>query len=493
MITIALIFFPILAAFSLLLFPKAMTRTLAISATVIQLLATILLLIKNDYYTSLNPWADTQFITNVPWIAQLGINFYVGIDGISALMLLLTNGLMPLIILSTFKKEIKQQKLFYSLILLMQGALVGVFVSLDIFLYYIFWELALIPIYFIALIWGGENRVKVTFKFFVYTLAGSLLMLAAIIYLYFNNEDKNYSIDSLYTSIISGNAQTWVFWAFFLAYAIKIPIFPFHTWQPDTYTTSPNAGTMLLSGIMLKMGLYSLVRWLFPIVPAAVMDWGNIAIVLSIIGIVYASWIALSQNDIKRLFAYSSIAHVGLIAAGLFTLSLSGLQGAMVQMLAHGVNVVGLFFIAEIFSQRLKTNELNKLGGIRQLAPIFASCYMVITFGAIALPLTSGFPGEFLLLKSLYEYNVWFAAFAGLTIILGAVYMLRAYKMAMLGPDRTDGIAFPDLNLNEKLVLFPIVGLILFLGVYPQFIFNLTEFSVNKILDIVNLKSGYTF
>ena len=223
------------------------------------------------------------------------------------------------------------------------------------------------------------------------------------------------------------------------------------------------------------------------------MDWTNVALILSIIGIVYASWIALSQNDIKRLFAYSSIAHVGLIAAGLFTLSLSGLQGAMVQMLAHGINVVGLFFVAEIFTQRLQTNDLRKLGGLRQIAPIFASCYMVISFAAVSLPLTSGFPGEFLLLRSLYEYNVWFAAFAGLTIIFGAVYMLRAYKMSMLGPDRTDGVPFHDLYLSEKLVLFPIVGLIIFIGIYPQFIFNLTEFSVNKILDIVNLKSGLNY
>ena len=487
MITIALIFFPILAALSLLLFPKGMAKTLALTASVIQLAATAFLIYK------FNPWKDTQFIVNIPWIDMLGISFYVGIDGISALMLILTNGLMPLIILSTFRKDLKSPILFYSLMLVMQGALVGVFVALDAFLYYIFWELALIPIYFIALIWGGENRVKVTFKFFVYTLAGSLLMLAAIIYLYFNNPAKSFAIDSLYTTLLPQGTQTWVFWGFFLAFAIKIPIFPFHTWQPDTYTTAPNAGTMLLSGIMLKMGLYSLVRWLFPIVPAAVMDWTNVALILSIIGIVYASWIALSQNDIKRLFAYSSIAHVGLIAAGLFTLSLSGLQGAMVQMLAHGINVVGLFFVAEIFSQRLQTNDLRKLGGIRQIAPIFASCYMVISFAAVSLPLTSGFPGEFLLLRSLYEYNVWFAAFAGLTIIFGAVYMLRAYKMSMLGPDRTDGVPFHDLYLSEKLVLFPIVGLIIFIGIYPQFIFNLTEFSVNKILDIVNLKSGLNY
>jgi NADH-quinone oxidoreductase subunit M len=487
MITIALIFFPILAAASLLVFPKFLSKTLALTASLIQLIFTVVLIAQ------FNPWMDTQFVTNIPWIQQLGISFYVGIDGISALMLILTNGLMPLIILSTFKKEIKQAQLFYALMLFMQGAMVGVFVALDAFLYYVLWELALIPIYFIALIWGGENRVRVTFKFFLYTLAGSLFMLAAIIYLFYNNSDKSFAIDSLYTTVIPENAQTWVFWAFFLAYAIKIPIFPFHTWQPDTYTTSPNAGTMLLSGIMLKMGLYSLVRWLFPIVPAAVMDWTNVALVLSIIGIVYASWIALSQNDIKRLFAYSSIAHVGLIAAGLFTLSFGGLQGAMIQMLAHGINVIGLFFVAEIFSQRLQTNDLTKLGGIRQIAPVFASCYMVISFGAVALPLTSGFPGEFLLLKSLYEYNAWFAAFAGLTIIFGAVYMLRAYKFSMLGPDRTDGIAFPDLNLTEKFVLFPIVALIIFLGVYPQFVFNLTEFSVSKILDIVNMKSGLNF
>lgn len=487
MITIALIFFPVIAALSLLIFPKGISKILALAASLIQLAATALLIVQ------FNPWADTQFIVNRTWIESLGINFYIGIDGISALMLILTNGLMPLILLSTFRKELKHTQWFYALMLFMQGAMVGVFVALDAFLYYVFWELALIPIYFIAMIWGGEHRVKITFKFFVYTLAGSLFMLAAIIYLYFVNSEKSFSIESFYAALLSANEQNWIFWGFFLAYAIKIPIFPFHTWQPDTYTTSPNAGTMLLSGIMLKMGLYSLVRWLFPIAPLAVMNWTNLAIILSVFGIVYASWIALSQNDIKRLFSYSSIAHVGLIAAGLFTLSLSGFQGAMVQMLAHGINVVGLFFVAEIFSQRLQTNDLNKMGGIRQVAPLFASCYMVISFGAVALPLTSGFPGEFLLLKSLYEYNSWFAAFAGLTIIFGAVYMLRAYRLSMLGPDRTDQIGFADLNLTEKLVLIPIVLLIVFIGVYPQFIFNLTEFSVNKILDIINQKSGINF
>jgi NADH-quinone oxidoreductase subunit M len=304
-------------------------------------------------------------------------------------------------------------------------------------------------------------------------------MLAAIIWLYF--QAGSFSIGDLYNLRLDPSSQRFIFWAFFAAYAIKIPLLPFHSWQPDTYTTAPNAGAMLLSGIMLKMGIYSILRWILPITPHAVVAYADIAIVMAIAGVVYASWIAIGQKDFKRMIAWSSIAHVGLITAGVFTLTQVGFQGALVQMIAHGVNVIGLFFVAEIFLNRLNTTQMENLGGIRQLAPVFASTFMIITFASAALPLTNSFVGEFLLLNALYETSYWYAAIGGLTVILGAVYMLRAYKTTMLG-DVQQVAGFADLSLSEKMVLFPVVALIVVLGVYPQFIFNLTDESVKFLL-----------
>ena len=484
MLTALLIAFPFLAALLMLVLPAERVKQGALVATLVQVVLTSYAIYLFDVYEKQSLLANVQFIVREDWISSFGISFFVGMDGISLLMVILTNFLLPLIILSTWNTNHDRPKLFYFLILFMQSALVGVFVSLDAFLYYIFWELALIPIYFIVLLWGGENKVKITFKFFIYTLFGSLLMLAGIIWLYIQTNDRSFGIDAFYSLMLDVNSQRWIFWAFFIAYAIKIPLLPFHTWQPDTYTTAPNAGTMLLSGIMLKMGIYSILRWVLPVVPNAVDAYTNVALFMCVAGIVYASWIALTQKDIKRLFAWSSIAHVGLITAGLFTLSRTGFQGALIQMLAHGVNVVGLFFVVEIFMRRRNTSMIDSLGGIRSKAPVFASVFMIITFASIALPLTNGFIGEFLLLNSLYEYSYLFAAFAGLTIILGAIYMLRAYRKTMLGVESQE--AFADLSTSEKLVFFPIVGLILFFGIYPQFIFNLTDESVKYLLEEIS-------
>jgi NADH-quinone oxidoreductase subunit M len=271
---------------------------------------------------------------------------------------------------------------------------------------------------------------------------------------------------------------------FFLAFAIKIPIVPFHTWQADTYRESPTQGTMLLSGIMLKMGLYSLLRWLLPILPLGVAQWGPLAIILCVVGIVYASIIAIRQKNIKNLLAYSSLAHVGLIAAGIFALNLYGFQGSAVQMFAHGINVVGLFYCADIIYNRTGTYAIEGLGGIRNLAPVFSTMFMVIVLGSVALPLTNGFIGEFLLLYGVYEYNTWLSVFAGLTVILGAVYMLRMYKKVMLAGEGPRVQSFPDLKWNETLVLGTIVVLVIMMGIYPQPVIELVEPTLQQILDL---------
>ncbi len=434
------------------------------------------------------PNASTQFEANLPWIADLGINFHAGIDGISMLVVLLTNLLIPIIILSSYKHDYKNQAAFYALILFMQTGLLLVFTALDAFLFYIGWEAALIPIYFICAFWGGKDRVRINMKFFVYTIAGSLFMLMGIIYLYLQNPAHNFEISAFYALNLDAAQQGWIFWAFFIAFAIKMPVFPFHTWQPDTYTAAPTQGTMLLSGIMLKMGIYGVIRWLLPIVPAGVQDWSCVAIGLSIIGIVYASLIAFTQKDAKRLVAYSSIGHVGLISAGIFALNQQGMQGAMVQMLSHGINVVGLFFVLDIIFSRLKTNKIEELGGIAKAAPQLAITFLIIVLGTVALPGTNGFIGEFLLLMGVYNVGIWAAAIAGLTIIFGAVYMLRMYQNVMLGKTNELTITFSDIQGSKKFVLYLICALIIVLGVYPKPLLHLTEASVQHLLEQVNQK-----
>ena len=483
MLTGFLILFPLLAALLLFSMRPKSAKSLALAASLIELIGSLVLVFSFDTNSG------TQFAFNIPWINSLGIHFSVGVDGISLLLVLLTTVLVPFIILSSVESRFEKSSTFYGLILMMQMALVGVFTANDGFLFYVFWELALIPIYFICLIWGDENRARTTLKFFIYTLAGSLFMLVALVYLYLNTPgEHSFDINALYTAgrSLPASTQSIIFWGLFVAFAIKMPVFPFHTWQPDTYTSAPTQGTMLLSGIMLKMGIYGLIRWLIPVVPMGVAEWGNTALILSVIGIVYASCIALVQNDIKRLIAYSSIAHVGLIAAGVMTLNRIGIQGAVIQMLSHGIVVVGLFYVVDIISERAKSRAISELGGIRNVAPVFATVFVVIMLGSVALPLTSGFVGEFLLINSLVQYQIWIGAAAGLTMILGAVYMLRAYQRTVLGEVSYLVSTFTDLTLNEKIVLYPIVVLIILIGVYPAPLLAISEPAADSLVRIIS-------
>lgn len=313
-------------------------------------------------------------------------------------------------------------------------------------------------------------------------------MLIAIIYLQLQVPDRNFELSSFYQLALDSNAQGWVFWAFFAAFAIKMPLIPFHTWQPDTYTVSPTAGTMLLAGIMLKMGTYGVIRWLIPIAPQAFDEYGTIALSLAIIGVVYASIIAFQQNDIKRLIAYSSIAHVGLIAAGIFSWSVEGLQGAIIQMINHGINVIGLFFVVDIVMRRTNTRDLRELGGIAKNAPLLAIAFLVIVMGAIGLPMTNGFIGEFLLLVGIYSKGIWFAALGGLTLIFGAVYLLRMYQRIMLGEVNELTIGFLEIRGSERLVLAIVVILVIAIGVYPQPLLNLSEAAVTELINQVSFK-----
>ncbi len=482
MITALLLFWPALAALLVLLTKGQGAKKVAFVAALVEFALSLFAL---SGFNAQN--GSMQMALNFPWVESAGISFSIGMDGISILMVLLTTFLVPLIILSSFKHEYKNPNAFYALILFMQTGLIGVFVAMDAFLFYFFWEVALIPVYFIAAIWGGANRIKVTFKFFVYTIFGSLFMLAAFVYLYLQTPGTHTSdLTAFYQLALSSESQSWIFWFLFIAFAIKMPIFPFHTWQPDTYTESPTQATMLLSGIMLKMGIYGVIRWLLPVVPLGVSQWDEVVLILSIIGIVYASVIAIRQRDLKRLIAYSSIAHVGLIAAGIFTLNEQGLQGGVIQMLSHGINVVGLFFIIDIIFSRTNTREITSLGGITQNAKMLSIFFMILMLGSVALPLTNGFVGEFLLLSGVYQYNAWFGAVAGLTIILGAVYMLRMFQGVMFGTKSEATESFTDLTFNEKAVLIPLVIMVFWIGLFPNTFLSISEPAVMNLLHIIN-------
>lgn len=420
-----------------------------------------------------------------PWILQPNISFALKADGLSLAMVLLTTSLLPLIVLSSFGNNFNNSKNFYGLVLFMAFAMVGTFLASDGLLYYIFWELALIPIYFIALVWGNgdtEERKKAVVKFFIYTLGGSLFMLIAFAYLY--TKAGNFLLEDLTKLNLSTTEQTWIFLAFFLAYAIKIPIIPFHTWQAKVYQKAPTVGTMLLSGIMLKMGLYSVIRWQLPIAPLAAKTYMPVLIGLSIAGVIYGSIVALRQKDLKKLLAYSSLAHVGLIAAGCYTLTADGLSGAVSQMIAHGFVIVGLFFAAEVIFRRFETYKIDEMGGVRSQGSKFTSMFMILVLASVALPGTFNFIGEFTVLYSLSQVNIWYAVLGGTTIILGAYYMLKMFQNVMLGETNTK--LFADVTTTEIIVFVIIIAFLLFYGLYPKPIVDLVMPSIKETLIQIN-------
>lgn len=414
------------------------------------------------------------------WIQNPSVFFAFRIDGLALALTLLTTVLSPIIILTSWTKDIKNARTLYALILFMEMAMLGTFTAGDGLLYYVFWELSLLPIYFIVMLWGNgefEKRKRTVITFFVYTFAGSLFMLMALIYLYTQSGD--FLLSSWYNLRLPEEVQNWVFAGFFLAYAIKIPLIPFHSWQASTYQKAPAFGTMLLSGIMLKMGLYSVLRWQLPIAPQAAENFKYVLIALSLAGVVYGAIITLRQRNIKRFLAFSSLSHVGLIAAGAYTLTADGLQGAVLQMLAHGLVIVGLFYVADIIFDRLKTANIDQMGGIRAKASWFNTAFLMLVLASVSLPLTFNFVGEFTVLYSLLQVNTWFAVMGGLTIILGAFYMLRMFQQVMLG--EANKVAFADLKGVEILTLSIIIGLILVLGIFPKPLIDLITPSVQEI------------
>jgi len=428
---------------------------------------------------------DLQFSTE--WMGSLGSSFSLRLDGMAKLLCLLTAVAYPIILIATWKTEYKRTNNFFALMLLTQAGLIGVFTATDALLFYFFWELALIPVYFLCSGWGGEKRIPVTFKFFIYTFTASVVMLVGLIYLYFQTPDRSFALESFYNLQLSNSEQTLAFWLLFFAFAVKMPVFPFHTWQPDTYEQSPTATTMVLSGLMVKMGVFGLIKWVVPVVPYAAFAWGNVTMTLAVTGIIYASIIAIQQDDLKRLIAYSSIAHVGLMALTIFAETKTGFQGVMIQMFNHGINIIGLWIVVELIERQFGTRKLSQLGGLAQKAPVLAILLVIVALANISMPLTNAFVGEFLMLTGILsskaaEYNMVFTVLAGLSIILGAVYTLNMIQKIFYGNTNHLTERARDIKWNESLALGIIVLIILAVGIYPQPLLNLTDGFVDSIL-----------
>jgi NADH-quinone oxidoreductase subunit M len=463
---------PVFFALSVLVMPQSVVRTYGLVGGLATLALTIVLM------ANYNPAAGMHSFVSQEWIPAYGITLNFGYDGISLMMLLLTTVLVPLILLSNFGRELSSNRLFTSMVFLMQFGLIGVFISLDGIWFYIFWEITLIPIFLIAYWFGEPERKAALMKFFIYTFFGSLFMLASLIGL--KSFAPSFAIEDLKAVTLAPEVAVWLLGGFFLAFAIKVPIFPFHTWQPATYSKAPMAGTMLLSGIMLKMALYGMLRWMLPLFPEALDCVTYPIIVLGTIGVVYGAILAIKQDDMKRLFAFASISHVGLIAAGIMTADKDTLSGSVLQMLNHGLIAVGLFLAADVIERRLGTRSLRELGGIAKQAPKFAFWFAALAFASVSVPFTSGFVGEFLLLKGLFSFDSVIGIVAGSTLILGAVYTFRAYQLSMYGPVKTS--AFADLSMSELIVFAVIIIAVVFLGVYPKAVMDFVEPSVTDLL-----------
>ncbi|MBK8611743.1 MAG: NADH-quinone oxidoreductase subunit M [Chitinophagaceae bacterium] len=425
------------------------------------------------------------------WLQSIGSSFALGLDGMARMLTILTSLCFSLIFIATYKSTYKNLNIFYGLMLLTQCGLMGVFTAMDALVFYFFWELAVIPAYFLCSRWGGEKRIQATFKFFIYTFAGSLLMLVGILYVYTltgptANSDHSFSLNAFYAAAGAVKGHGWVFWLFFIAFAIKMPVFPFHTWQPDTYEQAPTATTMVLSGIMVKMGVFALIRWVLPVFPDAVIRFDNIVIGLSVVGMIYASLIAIKQDDLKRFVAYSSIAHIGLMCAAIFTRSEIGLQGVMIQMFSHGINIIGMWVVVDIIEKQTGTRKMSELGGIAHKAPILTLFLVVIALANIALPLTNAFVGEFMMFSSLFTFSIAYAGVALISIILAAVYTLNMVQKVFYGEANTVTGNMRDISWNQKLVLAVLLVLIFMYGVYPQPIFDLTKDTVATILTRIN-------
>jgi NADH-quinone oxidoreductase subunit M len=471
-----IIFLPFACSIFLILIPRRHEKFIKNFSFVFSLFIffiSLLLFYKFDKNNALFQFEEGPFY----WITNLNISYHIGIDGISLFLVLLTTFLTPLVILGSYSNIKNSVKEYNIIMLILETALLGVFSSIDLFLFYVFWEIVLIPMYFIIGIWGHERKIYATIKFFIYTMVGSLFMLLAIIYLGFIHEAQfgKFSID--FTNLLNLNldfkTQIICFLAFFIAFAIKVPVFPFHTWLPDAHVEAPTGGSVILAGILLKMGTYGFIRFLLPLFPHATSFFTPFILILSIIGIIYGALLALAQDNLKKLVAYSSISHLGYVMFGLFAGTATSIAGGIYQMLNHGISTGALFLIVGILYERRHTLEISEYGGISKRMPIFAAIFMIVSLSSIGLPLTNGFVGEFLILSGSFVSNIsnikFFTILASFGIVLGACYMLWMLERVIFGPIKSKlNETLIDINSREKFVLIFLVAFIILMGTYTK-------------------------
>jgi NADH-quinone oxidoreductase subunit M len=486
-------FLPLAGALLFIFIPKEqknLFRILALLVSLLTFVASLTLYVDFDATT-----ADPQFVEKTEWIGY-GIEYHVGIDGISLLLILLTTFLFPIAILSSWNYIQDKVKEYHIFILILQTGILGVFVSLNMFLFYVFWEAMLIPMYFLIGIWGGKRRIYATMKFVLFTMFGSLLMLVAIFFLYttYYKATGIYSLNifDLQKLILNPQIQVWLFLAFALAFAIKVPMFPFHTWLPDAHVEAPTAGSVLLAAVLLKMGTYGFLRLALPLFPEAVAKFVPWLAVLCIIGIIYGALMALIQKDVKSLVAYSSVSHMGLIMLAVFALNVEAMQGAIYQMLNHGLSTGALFLCVGMLYERAHTRMISDYGGVSKQMPVFSAFFLISVLSSVGLPGLNGFIGEVLCLYGVFKTNQLWAILGITTIILAAGYLLWMFQRVMQGPITNQKIlSFKDLNLREIVVFVPIVVMMFWMGIFPNTFLKKMDTSVNHLIDQVKNRATY--
>ena len=477
-------FFPLVGVLVILLLPRGATKAVRWTALLASLATFGFSLAMLGQFDAANP--DLQLIVRAPWIRVAGwtIEYHLGVDGLSILLVLLTTLLMPIGILSTWTAVEERVKEFMIFFLLLEVGMVGVFLALDLFLFYIFWEFTLVPMYFLIGIWGGPRRMYAAVKFFLYTMAGSILMLLAIVWL--GLHQGTFSVPALLQSGVPSGAQTWLFLAFGAAFAIKVPMWPLHSWLPDAHVEAPTAGSVILAGVLLKMGTYGFLRFNLPLFPEAAVRLAPWMALLAVIGILYGAAVSYAQKDVKKLVAYSSVSHLGFVMLGLFALNPLGIQGGILQMINHGLSTGALFLIVGMIYERRHTRDVDAFGGLWKVMPVYAALTLIVTLSSMGLPGLNGFIGEFTILLGAFGSEAigspWFAGLAALGVILAAIYMLYMFQKMFLGPlDKDENQKLKDLNAREIVTLVPLLVFIFWIGLYPKPFFDLIAPAVDHL------------